>query len=309
MTTALKTLAFGVAAAAFVTTAPATAQDAPDLGITEFRIGILGGENEADRLRNNQCLADRFEALLGVPVSMFPAADYAGVLEGLLGGTLDYAELGAAGYAGIYIEDPDAVTPLLTTNQIDGSMGYSSVMVARSDSDIESLADMEGRALGYADPNSTSGYLVPRVSFIAEGIDEASYFASTQFSGGHEQNVLAVINGDIDGGVTWASGVGSFEDGYTSGNLRRMIDNGLLNMADLRQIWQSPLIPNGPIVVRSDLPELVQEAVMGSLLTLPIEDQECFYRSFAGDFAGFEPVSEEFYHTIIEARRAVIEDQ
>ena len=29
--------------------------------LKEFRIGILGGENEADRLRNNQCLIDHFQ--------------------------------------------------------------------------------------------------------------------------------------------------------------------------------------------------------------------------------------------------------
>ncbi len=72
--------------------APARAED-----LKEFRIGLIGGENEADRLRNNQCLADQLKTLLGVEkVSLFPAADYDGVIQGLLGGTLDYAELGAS---------------------------------------------------------------------------------------------------------------------------------------------------------------------------------------------------------------------
>jgi phosphonate transport system substrate-binding protein len=92
--------------------------------IKEFRIGILGGENEADRLRNYQCLSDQLKTLLGVEkVSLFPAADYDGVIQGLLGGTLDYAELGASGYAKIYLENKDAVEPILTTVQTDGSTG------------------------------------------------------------------------------------------------------------------------------------------------------------------------------------------
>ena len=33
--------------------------------LKEFRVGILGGENEADRLRNFQCLADHLQAVLG----------------------------------------------------------------------------------------------------------------------------------------------------------------------------------------------------------------------------------------------------
>ena len=294
-------LGAGIAVAA-LGMASATAQE-----ITEFRIGILGGENEADRLRSNACLAERFEALLGVPVSLFPAADYAGVLEGLLGGTLDYAELGASGYAGIYLEDPDAVLPILTTRQVDGSTGYYSIMLARSDSGITSFEDMQGRVLGFADPNSTSGYLVPMVSFLNAGIDPEEYFADTRFSGGHEQNVLAVVNGEIDGGVTWVSGVGDFEEGYTSGALRRMIDSGLLDMSELTQVWQSPLIPNGPIVVRSELPEEVRSAVLDSLLAMPEDDPECFYSAMSGEFDSYVEVDETFYETIIAARRMVIE--
>ena len=90
--------------------------------LKEFRIGLIGGENEADRLRNFQCLVDKLPSVLGVEkVSLFPAADYDGTIQGLLGGTLDYAELGASGYAKIYLENKDAVEPVLTTVQTDGS--------------------------------------------------------------------------------------------------------------------------------------------------------------------------------------------
>lgn len=70
---------------------PAHAED-----LKEFRVGILGGENEADRLRNFSCLQNHLGDLLGIGadnVKLFPAADYDGTVQGLLGGTLDYAEL------------------------------------------------------------------------------------------------------------------------------------------------------------------------------------------------------------------------
>lgn len=276
--------------------------------IKEFRIGILGGENEADRIRANECLVERWEALLGVPVRLFPAADYAGTLEGLLGGTLDYAILGASGYAGIWLEDPSAVEPVLTTEQSDGSTGYYSVMVARKDSGIASIEDMQGKRLGFADPNSTSGFLVPSVAFTAMGLNADEYFASTGFSGGHEQNVLAVLNGDVDAGVTWASGVGEWEEGYSNGNLRKMVDKGLVDMNDLVQIWQSPLIPNGPIVVRQSLPPAIKAAITGDLIRMSVDDQECMYAAMAGEMNGFVPVTHEFYETIVAARKAKIKN-
>ena len=104
-----KVLLAAASLAALVAAAPAGAED-----LKEFRIGILGGENEADRLRNFQCMVEKLPEVLGVEkVSLFPAADYDGVIQGLLGGTLDYAELGASGYAKVYLSDPNAVEPIL----------------------------------------------------------------------------------------------------------------------------------------------------------------------------------------------------
>jgi len=274
----------------------------------DFRIGIIGGENEADRLRNFQCLVDQLPGAIGVDkVSLFPAADYDGVIQGLLGGTLDYAELGASGYAKVYLNDPKAVEPILTTVQTDGSTGYYSVMVARKDSGIKTLEDMKGKKLGFADPDSTSGYLVPSVSLpeaVKMPVDK--YFGSTGFGGGHEQLVLEVVKGNFDAGTTWASGVGKFDDGYTSGNLKKMVDKGILDMDDLVQVWKSPQIPNGPIVVRTSLDAGLKDKFKSYMMKLPETDPACFSAIQGGDYKSFTEVDVDFYRTIIAARKAKI---
>ena len=84
---------------------------------------VLGGENEADRLRRYDCFADLMSETLGVPVELFPASDYAGVMQGLLAGQLHQAGLGASAYAGIYLQDADAVSPVLTTKNVDDKLG------------------------------------------------------------------------------------------------------------------------------------------------------------------------------------------
>lgn len=305
----LKKLLLGTAAIAGLLTGathfsdPARAED-----LKEFRIGIMGGENEADRLRNFQCMQEKLPAVLGVEkVSLFPAADYDGVIQGLLGGTLDYAELGASGYAKVYLEDKDAVEPILTTVQTDGSKGYHSLMVARKDSGMTKLEDMKGKKLGFADPDSTSGYLVPSVALPKDiGMPVDKFFSETGFGGGHENLVLEVVKGTFDAGVTWASGVGEWDDGYTSGNLAKMVEKGILDMDDLVQLWKSPLIPNGPIVVRSTMDQDMKDAFKTFMMELPESDPECFAAIQGGDYKGFTEVTPAFYEPIIEARKAQI---
>ncbi|WP_159945928.1 phosphonate ABC transporter substrate-binding protein [Rhizobium sp. 18065] len=276
--------------------------------LKEFRIGILGGENEADRLRNYQCMTDKLPAVLGVEkVSLFPAADYDGVIQGLLGGTLDYAELGASGYAKIYLAKADAVEPILTTVQTDGSMGYYSIMVARKDSGMTKVEDIKGKKLGFADPDSTSGYLIPTVTLPeAIGGPVKEFVAETGFGGGHENLVLEVLKGTFDAGTTFGSGVGDFKDGYTSGNLRKMVDKGILNMDDLVELWKSPLIPNGPVVVRTSMNEDMKTKFKQFMIDLPKSDPACFSAVQGGDFTGFTEVNVDFYKPIIDARKATI---
>ncbi|WFU49955.1 phosphonate ABC transporter substrate-binding protein [Sinorhizobium terangae] len=276
--------------------------------LKEFRIGILGGENEADRLRNFQCLVDKLPTAIGVEkVSLFPAADYDGVIQGLLGGTLDYAELGASGYAKIYLAKADAVEPILTTVQTDGSTGYHSIMVARKDSGITKLEDLKGKKLGFADPDSTSGYLIPLVTLPeAIGAPVKEFFGETGFGGGHENLVLEVVKGTFDAGTTFGSGIGEFKDGYTSGNLRKMADKGIVDMNDLVELWKSPLIPNGPIVVRTTMNDDMKAKFKQFMMDLPKTDAACFSAIQGGDFIGYTEVNADFYKPIIDARKATI---
>ncbi len=303
----IKISALLVCATALTSTA-ALAQDwRTDMPV--LRIGLLGGENDADRLRDNACLQEELSALLGIPVELFPAPDYAGVMQGLLADQLDYASLGASSYAGIYLQDPEAVDPIFVASEADGSTGYYSVMYTLASSGITSVEEMEGHSLAFADPNSTSGYLVPLAEMTLQGIDIETYFSEVGFGGGHEQAVVAVLNGQYDAGVTWVSGVGEQSEGYTRGNLRSMIDNGLLNMEDLRIIWQSSQIPNGPIVVRSDMPEEPRQMISDYLATQLQNSPDCYYSTSSGEGQGYVAVEHSFFEPVVEMRRLETESR
>jgi len=293
-------IAIAAVTAAFVS-GPAAAADK----IKEFRIGVLGGENASDRLRSNECIRAQTEKLLGVTTKIYAPADYNGVIEGLLGGNLDMAWLGASGYAKTYLTNPDAVEPVLTKINDDGSFGYFSIGFARLDKNIKNLDDMKGKKFAFGDPNSTSGYLIPSIEIPQAGfpMDSGKHFGEIVFSGGHEQTIVGVSNGDFDGGVTWADGLGNWEDGFNSGAFRKAVDAGIVDMTQLTEIWRSKVIPEGPIVLRKDLPTDVKLAVTGYLASLPSMDPECAYGFMAGKIKAIAPISHADYEIIIEARK------
>jgi phosphonate transport system substrate-binding protein len=276
-------------------------------GITEFRIGILGGENAQDRLTSNECVRAYVQDLLGVETKLFTPADYDGVIQGLLGGSLDMAWLGASAYAKAYLTDPEALDVVLVKTNLDGSVGYYSIGFARKDSGITSLADMKGKRFGFGDPNSTSGYLIPSIEIpqaTGASMESGDYFGEVVFTGGHEQTIVAVNNGEVDAGVTWADGQGNWEDGYNSGALRKAVDAGLVDMNDLVEIWKSKEIPEGPIVLRRALPAETKEKIVTFLSELHAKDPQCAYNMAAGETSGFTPITHDAYETIIAVRKA-----
>ena len=210
------------------------------------------------------------------------------MIQRLLGGSLDAAILGASGYAKACLTNPESVEPVLVKTNLDGATTYYSIGFARKDHDIASMAGMKGKVLGFGDPNSTSGYLIPAVEMPLRGYSMVAgeYFKDIKFTG-----------------VTWADGLGDWEDGYNSGALRKAVDAGLVDMNDLVEIWRSKPIPEGPMVVRKALPADVKEQFVSLVQNLIETDTECAYGVASGETAGFAPVTHEAYATIPEVRK------
>lgn len=271
--------------------------------LTGFNIGILGGENAQDRMTNLECFRAKVEAELGVPTKLFTPADYDGVIQGLLGGSLDFAWLGASAYAKTYLTNPEAVDVMLTKQNTDGTTGYYAIGFAKVDSGIASMDDAKGKIFAFADPNSTSGYLVPGAELTETYGKLENYFAEVKMSGGHEQSIVGVANGDFDAGVAWADGLGNWEDGFNSGAFRKAADSGLVDMTTIQEIWRSKLIPEGPMVVRRTLPQETKDQMLAMLDTMWETDPECAYAVAAGEAKDFVPVAHEDYLGIIAARK------
>lgn len=274
-----------------------------------IRVGLLGGENDADRLKRYGPYAELLQRSFGVPTRTFSAADYAGVVQAFAAGQLELAYMSPAAYAAAFVASNGNVRPLVTAQEKDGSTSYVSVMYVRADEPIHTLADMRGHSLAWADPNSASGYLIPRSEFREQAIDPATYFSRTGFAGGHEQAVIAVLNGQYDAGVTWTSGVGDAATGYTRGNLRTMVEKHMLDMDRLRIVWRSRPIENGPLTVRADTPKAFQDDMLAFHLGLASSAPAVFEAINMGSGPALVPVTAAAYQPFIDMLKAEATDR
>src|ERR1700685_1058279 len=106
----------------------ATAQDMPKPGkrdwakeIPVIRVGLLGGENDADRLARVDRYRKLMEAPFDVPLKLLVAADYAGVIQAFAAKQLESAYMSPAAYASAWLESDGDVVPLVVTQEQDGS--------------------------------------------------------------------------------------------------------------------------------------------------------------------------------------------
>jgi phosphonate transport system substrate-binding protein len=227
------------------------------------------------------------------------------VLQAFSAKQIEVAALGPSGYAGAWLDTNGGVEPLVTAEASDGSISYVAVMVVRADSGITNLEQMRGKSLAWADPNSTSGYLIPRFALRRQGIavDGTAFFSRTGFGGGHEQAVVAVLQRQYDAAVTWASGQGEVSEGFTRGNLRAMVQKGMLNMRDLRIIWTSRPILNGPFTVRRDLPQAFKDDLLAFHVALATAHPQVYAQIERGGGQGYAPVNHSMFEPIVQLRR------
>jgi phosphonate transport system substrate-binding protein len=285
---------------------PAAGKRAWAAKLPVIRIGLLGGENDADRLQRTAAYKKLLEDIFQVPVKLLAAADYAGVIQAFAASQVDMAYMSPASYAAAWMESNGNVLPLVTSQEQDGSTSYVSVLYVRADSGITSIEQLKGRSLAWADPNSASGYLIPRSEFRVMGIDPepGRYFSRTGFAGGHEQAVVAVMGRQYDAGVTWSSGIGDPAEGYTRGMLRIMVEKKMLDMKDMRIIWKSRPIENGPLTVRADTPKEFQNDMLALHRAIPVAYPEIFHSMDMGSSKDWVPVKHEDYAVFIDLFKA-----
>ncbi|HEX2560259.1 phosphate/phosphite/phosphonate ABC transporter substrate-binding protein [Phenylobacterium sp.] len=274
----------------------------------QLRVAARGAEEDPEVASRWTTLRDYLGGITGLPVKIYESADYNGTIAALSSGQVDVASMAGGGYANVDAQVGELAAPILTVREAEGNTGYYSAVIVRADSPFRTIADLEGRAIGYTDLNSTSGYLFPRAKMREQGIDPDAFFGSSSFAGGHTQAVMALENGQFDAAVVNMTG-GDPVNGFTSGPQFTMARKGLVRLEDFRIVWTAGPIPNAAIVVRTDRPQAMTDVVRGALAAVPYDHPKIWRDIGQPHGASYAAVSRAHYRDIIALREEAIAER
>jgi len=270
--------------------APAAAQDWR-ARYPELVFAVVPGENSAGVMDRWGPLLRHLEREVGTRITLRIVQDFAAVIEGQRAGQIHIAWHGPSSYArarmiGVQMQ------PFAMDVNADGSTGYYSAFYVKADSAFQRIEDLRGRRLGLVDPNSTSGNTVPRFTLDSMGIRPQEFFSNIVYAGSHENAIIALGQGVVDVAVTWLNS-------DTDSNVARMSARGMIRAEDVRLIFRSELIANGPYAYLDSLPQELKERIRTAWLAAPAKDPAAVSHRFDGKPGSFAPVAHETYLPII----------
>ncbi|MBL8575229.1 MAG: phosphonate ABC transporter substrate-binding protein [Hyphomicrobiaceae bacterium] len=287
----------GLALAA-ASVAPAAAQ-AWKTEYKELVFAIVPAENASGVTERYKPFTEYLTKELGVPVTLRVANDYAAVIEGQKAGNIHIGMYGPSAFARALMQGAKVDAVAMEVNA-DGTKGYYSVLYVKKDSPYQKIEDLKGKNLGLVDPNSTSGNNVPRFAMNKMGIDPEAFFSKVVFTGSHENAVIALGQGTVDGAFNW------WNDADES-NLMRMERKGMLKYSDFRIIFKSDQIVNSPMAIMSTLPADLQATLKTTILAFPTKDKAGFDKMTDGKAKPWEATTNDAYKPIIELNKFVDE--
>jgi phosphonate transport system substrate-binding protein len=160
-------------------------------------------------IASGDALAQMITDKTGLVVQANVGTDFAAVREAMGAGKAHIGWLNTFNY--VLANEKYGVDVGLVTERF-GATTYTGQFNVRADSGIETLDDIKGKVMCWVDPNSTSGYIIPRIMLAANGIDPDNDFSKTIEAGSHNNSVQAVYEGECDVGVSYADARSSIEE-------------------------------------------------------------------------------------------------
>jgi phosphonate transport system substrate-binding protein len=223
--------------------------------------------------------------LVGVPVRVTVASDYAAVVEALRNKTADLAFVHPAGYV---LANREAKAMIVAKDQWHGNTSYTARIYVRKDSGVKTLEDLRGKTIAFVDPSSASGYVYPMVLLIEKGLvrnrDPKTFFKDFVFSGSHDAGLQALLHGHVDAFASFDQA----REQYLKDPAQR---------ERIIFVAESAPIPEGGIAARDGLDPALFAKVRTALLSMKGPAYAPLLKQLY-DIDGFEPAEDREYDPV-----------
>jgi len=227
----------------------------PDLGTEDNPIimSFVPSGDTQEIIASGDELAQMITDQTGLVVQSTVGTDFAAVREAMGAGQAQIGWLNTFNY--VLANEKYGVDVGLVTERY-GLTYYTGQIIVRADSGITSLEDLKGKVMCWVDPNSTSGYIIPRIMLAANGIDPDTDFANTVEAGSHNNVVTAVYNGDCDAGATYSDARSSIAEDFPD------VNDVVIVLATTTEI------PNDTVSFTKDFPADMRQKIVDALVAI-----------------------------------------
>ena len=235
-------LALGLAAAALLPAASFAQAQHDGSASRPLRVVLIpaDGGTESGTRADYQPLFDAVGNTTDRHFDLKVAQSYGAVVEAMCNGTADIAFVGPV----TYLQAKERGCAELWAVAVgDGQSIYYAGLFARSDSPIQTLADVRGKSVAFGDVNSTSSFIIPITMLMEAGIDPVKDLGALRLTGTHANSLAALIEGRVD---VAALSFDSYE---------KAVRSDIPGARDLRVVARSEAIPYPPLIMNSRLPD------------------------------------------------------
>ncbi|HWH76346.1 MAG TPA: phosphate/phosphite/phosphonate ABC transporter substrate-binding protein, partial [Candidatus Binatus sp.] len=205
---------------------------------------------------------------------------------------LDVAFLAPASYV---LAKNEANIKVVLKSERKGIPFYYAAIITRADSGIRKLEDLRGKTFAFGDSLSTTGHVFPRKMLKERGIDPVRDFKQILYSGGHDATVLAVLNGKVDAGATYANS----PDGEDTAWMRYLKNPE--DVKKIRAIAFSEPIPADNLVISGSLDDAVAKKIVAIFLELSHDPKGKKMLRDLYQIDGFVTATDKDYDSVREA--------
>ena len=213
----------------------------------ELTLSVLPFLPAKDILQKFTPLADYLGAQMGMKVSVKVGGSFQEHINYTGQDKVDIAYMGPSPY--VEMVNKYGKKPLLARLEVNGQADFCSYIFTRKDSDIKTLADLQGKSFAYGSRKSTMSFVLPHYTLMQAGIVDGNH-EEHAFLKTHSNVALGVLAGDFVAGAIKPSVFDEFEP------------------RGLRVIAETERVAEHLFVTRADLPDEQVHKLRSILLSI-----------------------------------------